>query len=126
MNIMALLTAIAMVESGGNDLAVGKGGEVSRYQIAPVTWRSITKEPLSAARDPVVSTKVAMEHVARIRRALPRERRDDVEWVAAAWCWGTAKTVRKATAGRRAGFPAEVEDYAERVRNLYVAARKQK
>jgi hypothetical protein len=36
---MELLDAIAMVESGGNDLAVGANGEVSRYQILPSVWR---------------------------------------------------------------------------------------
>ena len=31
-------TALAMLESGGNDHAVGRAGEVSRYQISPELW----------------------------------------------------------------------------------------
>jgi hypothetical protein len=31
-------TALAMVESGGSDRAVGRAGEVSRYQIRPDLW----------------------------------------------------------------------------------------
>ena len=31
-------TALAMVESGGNDRAVGLVGEISRYQIRPELW----------------------------------------------------------------------------------------
>src|SRR5271170_7667843 len=30
--------ALAMLESGGNDRAVGRAGEVSRYQISPELW----------------------------------------------------------------------------------------
>jgi hypothetical protein len=31
-------TALAMLESGGNDHAIGRAGEVSRYQISPGLW----------------------------------------------------------------------------------------
>jgi hypothetical protein len=31
-------TALAMLESGGNDHAIGQAGEVSRYQINPKLW----------------------------------------------------------------------------------------
>ncbi len=31
-------TALAMMESGGDDRAVGRAGEVSRYQIRPELW----------------------------------------------------------------------------------------
>src|SRR6266850_799407 len=33
------LEAISMIESGNNDDAVGRAGEVSRYQIRPEVWR---------------------------------------------------------------------------------------
>jgi hypothetical protein len=32
-------TALAMIESGGRDGAVGRQGEISRYQIRPELWR---------------------------------------------------------------------------------------
>jgi hypothetical protein len=31
-------TALAMLESGDNDRAIGRAGEVSRYQISPGLW----------------------------------------------------------------------------------------
>jgi hypothetical protein len=39
-NAMAMdrWTALAILESGGNDLAVGRVGEISRYQIRPELW----------------------------------------------------------------------------------------
>jgi hypothetical protein len=40
MNAMAMdrWTALAMIESGGNDGAIGLAGEISRYQIRPELW----------------------------------------------------------------------------------------
>ena len=39
-NVLALdrWTALAMVESGGDDGSVGRAGEISRYQIRPEQW----------------------------------------------------------------------------------------
>src|SRR5882724_10057844 len=31
-------TALAMIESGGDDHAIGRAGEISRYQILPELW----------------------------------------------------------------------------------------
>lgn len=36
------LSALWMLESGGNDHMIGKVGEVSRYQVRPAVWRSVT------------------------------------------------------------------------------------
>jgi hypothetical protein len=35
------LAALSQIESGDNDRAIGKQGEVTRYQIAPEVWRQI-------------------------------------------------------------------------------------
>jgi hypothetical protein len=32
-------SALAMIESGGRDAAIGSHGEISRYQIRPALWR---------------------------------------------------------------------------------------
>ena len=42
-------SALAAIESGGNDHAVGRAGEVSRYQIKPTEWRRASSAPLSRA-----------------------------------------------------------------------------
>jgi hypothetical protein len=40
-------TALAMLESGDNDRAIGRAGEVSRYQISPGLWPG--GDPLDAS-----------------------------------------------------------------------------
>jgi hypothetical protein len=54
-----LFTALGEFESGANDLAVGAGGEVSRYQITPSVWREYTALPLTSARNPFIALNVA-------------------------------------------------------------------
>jgi hypothetical protein len=40
---LSRLEAISMIESGNNDRAIGRLGEISRYQILPRVWRSYTQ-----------------------------------------------------------------------------------
>lgn len=51
-----------MIESGNNDRAVGRAGEVSRYQIKPLVWKRYTE--LTAYTDAGLSTWVADQHMA--------------------------------------------------------------
>ncbi len=39
---MDRLAALSMLESGNNDRAIGKAGEVSRFQVMRREWRSVT------------------------------------------------------------------------------------
>jgi len=39
---MDRLAALSMIETGNNDRVVGRAGEISRYQILKVEWRSVT------------------------------------------------------------------------------------
>ena len=55
---MNILDALSMIESGNNDKAVGKAGEVSRYQIRPSVWRAQYREPMNPA-NPVHARLVA-------------------------------------------------------------------
>ena len=41
----AFFQALADIESGGNDRAVGKKGEVSAFQILPSMWKSYSESP---------------------------------------------------------------------------------
>ena len=55
------LECLAMVETGGNDFATGKAGEVSRYAICPSVWRQYAgKLPLESARNPITARKVTL------------------------------------------------------------------
>jgi len=49
-------TALAMLETGGNDRFVGRAGEISRYQILPELWPGV--DPLD--------TKAALANAQRI------------------------------------------------------------
>ena len=53
-------TALAMIESGQEDFAVGVAGEISRFQILKSEWRRATPLPYSAAVNPFTALKVAM------------------------------------------------------------------
>jgi hypothetical protein len=72
-----LLEALASVESGGNDRAVGRAGEVSRYQIKPDVWRRAVKAKGWKARDAEAAKRVANaildERINRFKQATGRE-----------------------------------------------------
>src|SRR6059036_2541716 len=55
------LDAISMIESGDNDDAVGRAGEVSRYQIRPQVWRLFSQS--SEYNNSRVAASVARQHL---------------------------------------------------------------
>ncbi len=55
------LEAISMIETGNNDRAVGRAGEISRYQIKPIVWHYYTDS--SSYRDPRIAKWVAAQHL---------------------------------------------------------------
>jgi hypothetical protein len=55
-----LFFALGMIESGNDDRGIGRGGEVSRYQIHPSVWKSYS--PSTDYRNPEVSARVARHH----------------------------------------------------------------
>lgn len=69
----ALLIALATVESGGKDGAVGKSGEVSRYQIMPYVWRAETTS--RSYRNPDISKTVATRILTKRMNHFMRETR---------------------------------------------------
>lgn len=58
------LEAISMIETGDNDRAVGKAGEVSRYQLLPKTWRQYTTQ--RSYTNPVFAAQIARTHLASL------------------------------------------------------------
>lgn len=53
------LAALSMLESGDNDRAIGRAGEVSRYQILRREWRSVTNS--AAYTDSETARQVAVK-----------------------------------------------------------------
>lgn len=117
LNLHALLTAIAMVESGGNDHVVGAAGEVSRYQITPANWKTLTDIPIRRAVYEHEATIAATLNVQRIQQVLPKPIRQNPYWIAAAWNWGPGRTIEAWSQAN--GMPPRINDYAQRVINLY-------
>ena len=46
------LAALSQIESADNDKAIGKNGEVTRYQVAPKVWRAELAARTSPVTDP--------------------------------------------------------------------------
>jgi hypothetical protein len=63
---MDRFTALSQVESGDNDFAIGRAGEISRYQIRRELWQHATATPLSQATNSTVAFSVART-IAKIR-----------------------------------------------------------
>lgn len=58
---LSRLEALSMLETGDRDTAVGRVGEVSRYQMLPSVWKQYSSS--ESYRDPVVSRQVAGQHL---------------------------------------------------------------
>jgi len=54
------LYALGMIETGNNDREIGGAGEISRYQIHPIVWKSYSKS--LDYSNPDVSLQVARQH----------------------------------------------------------------
>jgi len=54
------LDALGMIETGNNDREIGGAGEISRYQIHPVVWKSYSKS--LDYSNPEVALQVARQH----------------------------------------------------------------
>lgn len=77
-----LVSALSSVESGDNDHARGRAGEVSRYQILPSVWRQYAR-PGESPRDAQAATRVLLrimrDRVGRFHRLTGRWP-SDWEW----------------------------------------------
>jgi len=54
------LFALGMIETGNDDRAIGRAGEISRYQLSPPVWRSYSRS--MEYRDPNTALQVARLH----------------------------------------------------------------
>ena len=67
---MPFWTALAEIESGGNDYAVGDVGEISRYQIRPEVWKVYSSSKRFS--DPAVALPIAQKYMAKLKRDFER------------------------------------------------------
>ena len=113
---MTLLEAIAQVETGGNDRAVGRNGEVSRYQILPSVWREYSTGWKYSNRS--AADKVAQKHLDWISATfLSLAGRKPTNWDLAA-CWNGGLSAYSRVRFTPSAVPLSVKNYAARVCNL--------
>jgi hypothetical protein len=107
---LAILEAIAQVETGNKPSVRGRLGERTRFQILPATWRRYSTVPISrAAASLDEAERVARQHLQHIRSVLvARGIAQTVYNIAVAWNAGPdyARITRKTV------------DYASRVKAL--------
>lgn len=112
------LRALAMIESGVDDYAVGKKGERSRYQITKSTWREISNRPFTFAHRVEFATEAAMHYTNKLRNRYMQEQgvfpTDEAFYVM--WNWGPRKF--RAVGYDMTRVPPVVLDAAHRFSNL--------
>ena len=106
--IAKMLWALSQIESGGNDFAHGRHGELGRFQPLKITWCEATNAPFSQATNPATASAVVLMVVAA--RTGQNAANVTPERFALAW---------HAPAKIRGGKPtAEQRDYVARFVNL--------
>lgn len=123
-NLSILLSAIALVESGNDDNAIGRHGERSRYQITATVWRQHEKRwPFGAATNPIVAKRVASRHLRWfVRNGIP-----ETPWeMAYAWNCGRTATLRRILGVRQSAAGSRYAWRVERTYNDLLAKRKAK
>jgi hypothetical protein len=110
------LDAISMIESGNNDHAIGRLGEVSRYQILPHIWRSYTTSRSYA--DPIQARHVAHRHLEHLetlfRKKAGREPTEFERYVV----WNAGVSYYASKGFSRWRVPDVIRERAERFVNL--------
>lgn len=113
-DIPTFLLALSLVESGGDDLAIGKHGERSRFQITEAVWKQHTNVSfVKYAKNPGIARNVATRHVERLT-PLIEKRRVEVDPVSLALAWRYGIKGMNRAKNTRPG-----QDYAIRVHNIY-------
>lgn len=85
---LRFLDAIAQVETGRNDQAVGACGARGRYQISRVTWEQhAPKMNHKEAQFYTKSTVVALKHLAWLRKVAMQRNGEEPTYYKLAWWW---------------------------------------
>ncbi len=101
--------ALSQIETGDKDTAVGPGGEVSRYQIQPATWRQYAptnSDPKNPADALAVAKKIMQDRCASFEATNHRPPTDYEFYV----LWNAPSQIQKPSQA--------VARRAERFRNL--------
>lgn len=123
-SIQTLLAAIAICETGdarhpdGNDAAIGKHGERSRYQITEFVWNQWVDRPfVECTTNPLMAHYAANAELQWRMNRMQEVRRNNVIWLAVAWHSGLARA--KTGKFKSTAHAKEALCYATRVKNTY-------
>ena len=76
---MDRLSALSSIETGNDDGMIGKAGEISRYQVLKVEWRSVTTS--TNYRDPNLARQVTLKLLEqRVERFKSRYKRTPTDF----------------------------------------------
>jgi hypothetical protein len=104
-NSARYLWALGEIESGRNDMAHGRRGEIGRYQCLKAVWRNATAQPFSAATNSTIAATVTL---AIIRQRTGKDAGElTPQQFAVAWHCPSAKHLN-----------CEQQDYIARFTNL--------
>lgn len=117
MNPALFLAAIAMVESSNNDFARGHDNEVSRYQIKPQIWQQYALLRKQDYTNSKIAYNVALKHLTHLQKNKPSFVSNSISHMAIMWNWGP--TNFKIAHYHIGNAPISVQNYAERVNNIY-------
>lgn len=67
---LSKLEALGLIETGNDDGAIGRAGEVSRYQIKPWVWHQYAKS--EAYRNRQISSKVAEKYLTELEQTFQK------------------------------------------------------
>ncbi len=110
----AFLRSIAQRETNNDNLAIGRAGELSKYQFTKSTWYIHTRAPFSEARsNEKLAEKIAAKHLTYIKLRLQVNNKavniDNCAW---AWNAGIGSVLR-------ADLPESTVNYIADVRRIY-------
>lgn len=107
----AFLRSIAQRETNNDNLAIGRSGELSKYQFTKDTWRIHTRAPFWQARsNEKLAEKIAVKHLSYIKTRLQNNNRainiDNCAW---AWNAGIGSVLRSDLPESTANYIADVK-----------------
>jgi len=113
---LSRLDALGMIESGDNDAAVGRAGEVSRYQIKPHIWRQYSSS--QEYQNKAVARRVAERHMEELQRLFCQGAKRQPSDFDLYVMWNAGPTYYRAIGWSRSRVYPVVRERAQRFVNL--------
>jgi len=113
---LSRLEALGMIESGDNDAAVGRAGEVSRYQIKPHIWRQYSSS--QEYQNKVEARRVAERHMQELFRLFGHGAKRQASDFDLYVLWNAGPTYYRSIGWLRSRVHPVVRERAQRYMNL--------